>query len=263
MNVPSRSGGPAYSRCSHAIEPSSAYSLQRRHRVGRHEHDVAVARQQPLHLLEPHLAAAHDQAAPPASAAGRRCRRACRASPARRTGRRLPCGAGRRTPCRRRRRGHGNRVVTVRPAPTEAAQRPARHLEQRHGALAQRALAVGLAGAVQQLRRRADRLAQRLVVRVPPEVAHPAGLVDDQLHVHALVEAELRVRSAQSRVLDPAPRHWHAPWEHMWSLIHTIPDSISPRSADPCTCPGSTPTRRGRTRSRWPARSPRPPTPRP
>ena len=68
--------------------------------VGGDEDDVAVAGEQSLDLLEADVAAADDQALAAASAAGRRCRTASRASRGRRTGRRFPCGTGRRTPCR-------------------------------------------------------------------------------------------------------------------------------------------------------------------
>ena len=64
MNVRSRSPG-SYSRRIHSIEPSAASASQLGHRVGRDEHDAAVAGEQALDLLEPDLAAADDEAAPP------------------------------------------------------------------------------------------------------------------------------------------------------------------------------------------------------
>src|SRR5947209_4981995 len=44
----------------------------------------------------------------------------------------------------------------------------------------------------------ADGRAERLVVGLPPEVAGHPRLPGDELHVHALVEAELGVRPADS-----------------------------------------------------------------
>src|SRR5215207_2941266 len=84
------------------------------------------------------------------------------------------------------------------------AQRLAAHSGQRQRAAAQRARLVGVA-AVEQARRGLHRLAERLVVRMPPEVARARGLPGHQLHVHALVEAELRVRAPQARALNAAP----------------------------------------------------------
>src|ERR1051326_2552670 len=88
-------------------------------------------------------------------------------------------------------------------APLSQSTSPYR--EQRSGALAQRLGADG-ALAVEQLRRGAHRFPHRLVVRVPPEVAGQPRLPGVHLDVYALVEAELRVRAADARVLDAAPR---------------------------------------------------------
>src|SRR5215207_7752325 len=84
------------------------------------------------------------------------------------------------------------------------AQRLAAHTGQRQRAAAQRARLVGVA-AVEQPRRGLHRLAERLVVRVPPEVARARRLPGHELDVHALVEAELRVRAADARVLHATP----------------------------------------------------------
>ena len=64
MNVPSRSGGPAYSRCSHVIEPSPASARSSSIASGETSVHGRVAGQQALDLLEADLAAADDQAAP-------------------------------------------------------------------------------------------------------------------------------------------------------------------------------------------------------
>ena len=66
MNTPSRSAGPAYSRRSQRIEPSSASCAERLDGVGRDQRDLAVAGEQPLDLLEAHVTAADHHAAPPA-----------------------------------------------------------------------------------------------------------------------------------------------------------------------------------------------------
>ncbi len=62
-NEPSRSPG-SYSRCSQCREPSAASRLQLGLGLGRHEHDLAVAGEQALDLLEADLAAADHQAPP-------------------------------------------------------------------------------------------------------------------------------------------------------------------------------------------------------
>src|SRR4051794_34303066 len=74
----------------------------------------------------------------------------------------------------------------------DVAQRPAAHLQQREQPASQRRRLVGVA-AVEQPRRGAHRLAQRVVVGMPPEVARTRGLPGDELDVHALPEAELRM----------------------------------------------------------------------
>ncbi len=72
-------------------------------RRGRHEHHASpTAGEQALDLLQADVAAAHDEAAPPRQAQAGDVEGGCRASPARSSGRRSLCGAGRRTPCRRR-----------------------------------------------------------------------------------------------------------------------------------------------------------------
>src|SRR5690606_7059899 len=77
-------------------------------------------------------------------------------------------------------------------------------LEQRQGALAQRAQALG-PGAVEDPRRAAHGLAQGAVGGVPPEIAGQARLPGVDLDVDALVETEFRVRAADAGVLDAAP----------------------------------------------------------
>src|SRR4051794_13803561 len=59
--------------------------------------------------------------------------------------------------------------------------------------------------AVEELRGGVHRLAERCVVRVPPEIARARGLPHHLLDVHALVEAELGVRAAEAGVLRSAP----------------------------------------------------------
>ena len=61
MNLPSRSSG-SNSRFSQAIEPSAASSANRLAGVRGDEHDLAVAGEQALDLLEADVAAADDQA---------------------------------------------------------------------------------------------------------------------------------------------------------------------------------------------------------
>src|SRR4051812_2473541 len=77
-------------------------------------------------------------------------------------------------------------------------------LHQRCRTLAQR-FGPDLAFAVEDLRRGFDRLAQGLVIGVPPEVAGEARLPGVGLDVDALVEAEFGVRAAEAGVLNPAP----------------------------------------------------------
>src|SRR4051812_48448927 len=77
-------------------------------------------------------------------------------------------------------------------------------LHQRCRTLAQR-FGPDLAFAVEDLRRGFDRLAQGLVIGVPPEVAGQARLPGVGLDVDALVEAEFGVRAAEAGVLDAAP----------------------------------------------------------
>src|SRR5215204_6081554 len=87
---------------------------------------------------------------------------------------------------------------------TALAHGSARHLNQRADPLAQCLQPVAVA-AVEQLGRVADRVTELAVVRLPPHVASPARLPGELFDVHALVEAELRVRAAQARVLDTTP----------------------------------------------------------
>src|SRR5687768_12206614 len=68
--------------------------------------------------------------------------------------------------------------------------------KQRQAALAKRLQPLAVA-AVEQTSRGAHGLAQGTVVGLPPEVSGEARLPGDQLYVHALVEAELRVRAAK------------------------------------------------------------------
>src|SRR3954453_23331431 len=85
-----------------------------------------------------------------------------------------------------------------------STERLAPEPRERAGASLQRRPLV-LVAAVEQLCRRMKAGPERAVVRVPPEVARARGLPRDVLHVHALVEAELGVRAAESRLLHPAP----------------------------------------------------------
>src|SRR6187200_3659161 len=77
-------------------------------------------------------------------------------------------------------------------------------LQQWPRTFAQR-LGADLALAVEDLRRGFDRLAEGLVVGVPPEVAGQARLPGVHIDVDALVEAELGVRAADTGVLDAPP----------------------------------------------------------
>src|SRR4051812_22612475 len=100
-------------------------------------------------------------------------------------------------------------VCSASRAPVSALEHVAEHLRpelgERDGAALEGAELVRIA-AVEQLRGRVHRLAERLVVRVPPEVPRARRLPGDELDVHALVEAELGVRTADARVLHAAPR---------------------------------------------------------
>src|SRR3954447_12508544 len=84
------------------------------------------------------------------------------------------------------------------------AHRSARHVKQRPEALTQGLQAVSVA-AVEQLGRVANGVRELAVIRLPPDVARPAGLPGELLDVDALVEAELGVRAAQAGLLHAAP----------------------------------------------------------
>src|SRR5262249_18321648 len=77
-------------------------------------------------------------------------------------------------------------------------------LQQGRRALAQR-LRPDLAPAVEDPRRGPHRIAEGLVVGVPPEVTGHPRLPGVHLDVDALVEAEFGVRATEAGVLDPAP----------------------------------------------------------
>src|SRR5947209_2352088 len=79
------------------------------------------------------------------------------------------------------------------------------HLQQRHGPVTQRG-GVDRRPAVEDRRRLPERLAERLVVRVPPRVLDRRSLPNAELDVHALVQSELRVGAPQPGFLDSAPR---------------------------------------------------------
>src|SRR4051794_31461376 len=86
-----------------------------------------------------------------------------------------------------------------------STDRLARDARERAGAPLERRPLV-LVAAVQELRGRVERGAERAVVRVPPEVPRARGLPGDVLHVHAFVEPELRMRASQTRLLHATPR---------------------------------------------------------
>ena len=227
-------------------------------RLGRDQRHVGVAREQALDLLEPHVAAADDQAAtalePQAGDVERRLEHVLHAGliadPLAELADALLAAVGL--------GGHrykgtcaqsSSRPQSRAPrAPDRVARQPRAELQQRPDPVAQRAGADRRA-AVQDRRRLAQRLAERLVVRVPPGVADRRGLPHAQLDVHALVQAELRVRAAEAGVLDAAPRALAgAVAEH----VVVDPDHARPRargrSARPCCGRRSRPRRRGRTR---------------
>src|SRR4051794_21435349 len=85
---------------------------------------------------------------------------------------------------------------------TERLARDAR--EGAGAALERRALV--LVAAVQELRCRVERGAERAIVRVPPEVPRARRFPGDVLHVHAFVEAEFRMRASQTGLLHATPR---------------------------------------------------------
>src|SRR3954471_6940231 len=86
----------------------------------------------------------------------------------------------------------------------DVSDRLAAHPHQREEAAAQRARLVGVA-TVEEAGGGLHCLPERLVVRVPPEVARARGLPGHELDVHALVQAELRVRAAEAGALHAAP----------------------------------------------------------
>src|SRR3954452_710329 len=87
---------------------------------------------------------------------------------------------------------------------TQALPKTLGELRQRTSARLQ-SLDLLLSRPVEQLRGRSQRLRERIVVRVPPEVLELRRLPRDVLDVHAFVEPELRMRAADSRVLHTTP----------------------------------------------------------
>src|SRR5205085_9085956 len=85
------------------------------------------------------------------------------------------------------------------------AGEPSSNLEQRAEAVAQRCGA-DRGSAIEDLRGLAKRLPQRFVVGVPPRVFDGRGLPHTELDVHALVQPELGMGSAEPRLLHASPR---------------------------------------------------------
>ncbi len=130
---------------------------------------------------------------PRRSVSGRRCRTASPACRARRTGRRSPCGAGRRTPCRHR-PGLAWRKVSEPPRRIGPEAECVRESAPRRG-------------------RRLDRVegeAQALVearLRAPAELALGPGRVErDPLHLAASAAGRTRARSSSRPLSSPSVR---------------------------------------------------------
>src|SRR5262249_39050143 len=84
------------------------------------------------------------------------------------------------------------------------AREPPAELQQRRKALAHR-LRPDRRPPVEDRGGAAQGATERLVIRVPPGVAHSARLPHAQLDVDALIQPELRVRTPQAGLLDATP----------------------------------------------------------
>ena len=223
--------------------------------LGGDQRHVGVAREQALDLLEPDVAAADDHAAPAgqpqARDVERRLQHPLHARLVARAlaeladallagvglGRHVYEGTAGRTLALRLRicqLGSPNRFAGRRRYRVNASRaRRAPEPRQRRGPVPQRAPA-RRQRAVQQVRGLAQRLAERLVVRVPPRVADRRALPHAQLDVDALVQPELRVGAAEAGVLDAAPRALAgAVAEHVVVDPHHPGLELAPRSARP------------------------------
>ena len=264
MKAPSRSAGagvraplPADRALARVLRaaPASASRRDQRH--------LAVAGEQPLDLLEADLAAADDHAAPAgqlqAGDVEGRVEHPLHAAlvadpPAQLADALLACiSLG----------GHRADRVAV-SAQAAGTPRPSARAPRRASASApwRQARSRSASRAERSRPPRARRARVRRVVGAPPQPARARRIPGDQLLLRARAQPGLARACARARRRRAAP---HGPRETIgpgrWSLSHTIPACSSRATRSALVAVGGPDRRaRGRSRRRWPARSPRRPS---